>query len=53
MNRRRAQASPKTLQIDVVDIRGSVFHGPRSEFTRNEKVALLFLQLCREPLQPS
>src|SRR5260370_38683126 len=53
MDRRRRQASPKTLHLDVVDIRGTLFHGPRSENARNEKGALLFSQLSLGPLQCS
>jgi hypothetical protein len=49
---RRRQESPKTLHIDVVDIRGTLFHGPRSENARNEKGALR-LQLSLGPLQCS
>ena len=39
--------------MDIVDIRGTLFHGPRSENVRNKKRALLFSQLSLGPLQCS
>jgi len=47
------QARKLYTYLDVVDIRGTLFHGPRSENARNEKGALLFSQLKLGPLQCS
>jgi hypothetical protein len=50
---RKALGSAFGSRAKVSDMRGTLFHGPRSENARNEKGALLFSQLSLGPLQCS